>query len=322
MAQNVKRAFKYRFYPTPAQGEELARTFGCVRLIYNKTLAERTRAYRAGRKMSYADTSAMLTSWKRAPELGYLAEVSCVPLQQALRHLQRAFVNYFAKRAGYPKFKSRKRGRASAEYMRSAFTYRDQTLRLAKMAEPLKIAWSRPLPRGVEPTTVTVSRDPAGRWFVSILCEDEIPPLMANGEAVGVDLGITNFAALSSGEVVANPRNERRARRRLVKAQKNLARKQMGSANWSKARLHVARVHARISDRRRDFLHKLSTRLVRENQTVVDRWLPSTKLCSTCGAIRGDMPLRVRRWTCLCGISHDRDVNAAKNILAAGLAER
>ncbi|MGX4687715.1 RNA-guided endonuclease InsQ/TnpB family protein [Streptomyces sp. JNUCC 63] len=366
MAQQVKRAFKYRFYPTDEQAAELSRTFGCVRLVYNKALQERTRAwYGEQRRISYVQSSAALTQWKKTEELAFLAEVSSVPLQQALRHLQTAFANFFAKRAKYPRFKSRKKSRASAEYTRSAFKWRDGHLTLAKMAGPLDIRWSRPLPEGAEPTTVTVSRDAAGRWFVSLLCEDTIASAPATTNAVGIDAGITSLVTLSTGEKIVNPRHERRDRDRLAKAQRELSRKAKGSANRAKARRRVARIHARITDRRRDFLHKLSTRLVRENQTVViedltvrnllrngrlaraisdaawtdlrimleykcawygrelvviDRWFPSSKLCGDCGTVREKLPLNVREWTCECGTVHDRDVNAARNILAAGLA--
>ncbi|WTZ24411.1 transposase [Microbispora sp. NBC_01389] len=376
MAQTVKRAYKYRFYPTPEQASELARTFGCVRLVYNKALEERTRAYtREGARVSYAESSALLTAWKQTEELAFLAEVSSVPLQQALRHLQAAFAHFFAKRARYPVFKSRKKSRASAEYTRSAFRYRDGRLTLAKMDAPLDIVWSRPLPQGAEPSTVTVSRDAAGRWFVSLLVEETIRPLDPSGDVVGVDAGIASLVALSrpipgvtdEDGKVANPRHERADRRRLAKAQRSLARKPKGSTNRAKARLKVARAHARIADRRRDFLHKLTTSLVRDNQVVViedltvramvknhslaraisdaswrelrsmleyktawygrelvviDRWFPSSKLCSACGTLAEEMPLHVREWECACGAVHDRDVNAAKNILAAGLAER
>ncbi|MET7988990.1 transposase, partial [Streptomyces sp. NPDC005281] len=168
MTQRVKRAFKYRFYPADEQAAELSRTFGCVRLVYNKALEERTRAwYGEQRRVSYAQSSAALTQWKKTEDLVFLAEVSSVPLQQALRHLQTAFGNFFARRAKYPRYKSRKKSRASAEYTRSAFKWHGGQLTLAKMTAPLDIRWSRPLPAGAEPTTVTVSRDGAGRWFVS-----------------------------------------------------------------------------------------------------------------------------------------------------------
>ncbi|MGJ5825959.1 RNA-guided endonuclease InsQ/TnpB family protein [Streptomyces ossamyceticus] len=366
MTQQVKRAFKYRFYPTDEQAAELSRTFGCVRLVYNKAREERTRAwYGEQRRVSYVQSSAALTEWKKTEELAFLTEVSSVPLQQALRHLQTAFENFFAKRAKYPRYKSRKKSRASAEYTRSAFKWRDGQLTLAKMAGPVDIRWSRPLPEGAEPTTVTVSRDSAGRWFVSLLCADTITPAPATTNAVGLDAGITSLVTLSTGEKITNPRHERRDRARLARAQRELSRKAKGLANREKARRRVAKVHARIADRRRDFLHKLSTRLVRENQTVViedltvrnllkygrlaraisdaawtdlrmmleykcawygrelvviDRWFPSSKLCGACGTVAARMPLTVREWTCVCGTVHDRDVNAARNILAAGLA--
>ncbi|MGW4985142.1 RNA-guided endonuclease InsQ/TnpB family protein, partial [Streptomyces mirabilis] len=318
-------------------------------------------------RVSYHQTSAMLTAWKKTGELAYLNEVSSVPLQQALRHLQTAFANFFGKRAKYPRFKSRKKSRKSAEYTTSAFRFRDGELRLAKMSEPLRIVWSRPLPEGVSPSTVTVSQDAAGRWFVSMLCDDPgIRHLPATDAAVGIDAGLDHLLTLSTGEKIANPRHERQDRARLARAQRELSRKARGEgANRAKARRKVARVHARITDRRRDHLHKLTTRLVRENQTLViedltvrnmvknrslaraisdaawsefrsmleykaqwygreviavDRFFPSSKLCSTCGALQEKMPLNVRTWTCGCGATHDRDVNAAKNLLAAGRA--
>jgi putative transposase len=362
----VKRAFKYRFYPTSAQAAELQRTFGCVRLVYNRALEARSAAWNGEqRRVTYGESSALLTAWKRDPQLAFLNEVSSVPLQQCLRHLQAGFVAFWDKRAGYPRFKSRKRGKQSAEYTRSAFRWRDGQLTLAKMTEPLDIRWSRQLPEGVEPSTVTVSRDPAGRWFVSILVETTVEPLPHVDSAAGIDAGITSLITLSTGKKVPNPRHERRDRARLAREQRRLARKQKGSNNRERQRRKVARVHARIADRRRDFLHQLSTRLVRENQTVViedlavanllgnhrrarvisdaawselramlaykcrwygrdlvvvDRWFPSSKTCSVCGALQDTMPLNIRGWTCHCGATHDRDVNAARNILAAGLA--
>jgi len=276
----------------------------------------------------------LLTGWKKTEDLAFLNDVSCVPLQQTLRHLQVAFTNFFAKRARYPSFKSKKRSHRSAEYTLSAFRYRDGRLTLAKMAEPLKIVWSRPLPEGASPSTVTVSQDAAGRWFVSLLCDDVIDETTAAG-AVGVDVGLDHLLTLSSGEKIANPRHERADRARLARAQRNLSRRQKGSHNRAKARIKVARVHARIADRRRDHLQKLTTRLVRENQTIViedlavrnmvknhslaraisdaawrlfrtmveykaawhgrnlvavDRWFPSSKLCSTCGRLAETMP--------------------------------
>ena len=368
-SKTVNRAFRYRFYPTQVQAAQLSRTFGCVRLVYNKALAARSQAWEQHReRVGYSATSALLTGWKKTTELGFLTEVSSVPLQQTLRHLQGAFSNFFAGRARYPRFKSKKRSRASAEYTPSAFRYRNGQLTLAKMDQPLDIVWSRPLPDGASPSTVTISRDAAGRWFVSLLCEDTIEAAPASEGVVGVDAGITSLVTLSTGEKITNPRHEQRDRARLAKAQRSLSRKAKGSANRAKARKKVARVHTRITDRRKDFLHQLTTRLVRENQVVViedltvrnlvknrtlaraisdaawsefrtmleyktgwygrelvvvDRFFPSTRLCSTpgCGQVRARLPLNVRTWTCEhCGVTHDRDVNAAINLKAAGQA--
>ncbi|WP_330297526.1 RNA-guided endonuclease InsQ/TnpB family protein [Streptomyces sp. NBC_00503] len=364
---SVKRSFKYRFYPTTAQAGELSRTFGCVRKVYNLALAARSEAWTVSReRVGYGQTSAMLTAWKKTEELAFLAEVSSVPLQQVLRHLQSAFVAFWGKRSQYPRFKSKRKSRASAEYTRTGFRYVEGRLTLAKMIEPLDIVWSRPLPKGMDPSTVTVSCDSAGRWYVSLLCEDTPAPLPATTNALGIDAGLTALLTLSTGEKIPNLRHERKSREHLARAQRALSRKEKGSKNRAKARTRVARIHARIADQRRDHLHKLTTRLVRENQTLViedltvtnmlrnhklaraisdaawrelrsmleyktawygrqlitvDRWFPSTKLCSACGAIAEVLPLDVREWTCeKCGMAHDRDGNAAMNLLAAGLA--
>jgi putative transposase len=270
MVKMVMRAYKYRFYPPPRQAADLCRTFGCVRKVWNLALAARTAAWhRRHEHLTYLQSSALLTQWKRSADLAFLAEVSSVPLQQALRHLQTAYTRFWAKQARYPRFKSRKKSRVSAEYTRSGFRYRDGQLYLAKMTGLLAVTWSQPLPADAEPSTVTVSRDAAGRWFVSLLCRCPVQPHPATDSVAGVDAGITSLATLSTGEKIANPRHERRDRERLARAQRRLARTQPGSANRDKARLAVARVHARITDRRRDFLHQLTTRFVRDNQAVV-----------------------------------------------------
>ena len=363
----MKRAYRYRFYPSPVQEDLLNRTFGCVRYVYNRALTERSRAWTQEQKrVTFAETCRMLTSWKNDPDTAWLYEVSNVALQQGLQHLQNAYVNFWAKRAKYPTFKSKRKSRASATFTTSGFRYRDGQIWLAKTAGPLAIAWSRPLPEAAEPSTVTVSRDAAGRWHISILMECPVETLPTAESAVGVDAGITSLVALSTGEKVTNPRHERRDRDRLALAQRRMAKRQNGSANRAKARAKVARVYARIADRRRDVLHKLSTRLIRENQTViiedlsvrnmvrnrklaraisdaswselramleykadwygraviaVDRFYPSSKTCSACGVLAAKMPLNIREWTCTeCSVRHDRDVNAARVILAEGLS--
>jgi putative transposase len=359
-----KRAYRYRFYPTPEQVTVLVRTFGSARFVYNWALRLRTDAYyQRQERVSYADTSAALTALKREPETAWLNAVSSVPPQQALRHLDRAFRTFFEAR--YPTFK-KKRGRQAAEYTASAFRWDAEkcSLTLAKMDAPLAIVWSRAFTGA--PTTVTVSRDSAGRYFVSFLVEEEVTPLPSTMAVIGLDMGVSALVTLSTGEKITNPKHFARSRRQLKTAQKCLARRQKGSKNREKALRKVARVYARIADQRLDGLHKLSTRLIRENQTVcvetlavrnlvrnhrlaqsisdaswselirqlefkaawygrtlvkIDKWYPSTKRCGACGHVLNSLPLAIRQWACPeCGVSHDRDVNAAKNVLAAGLA--
>ncbi len=363
----TQRAYRYRFYPTEEQEQLLRRTLGCVRLVYNKALHTRTLAwYEHQQRVDYKQTSGMLTEWKKQKDLQFLNEVSCVPLQQGLRHLQKAFANFWAGRARYPNFKKKRSG-GSAEFTRSAFKWKDGRLWLAKCSEPLPIRWSRTIPNNCEPSTVTVRLDASGRWFISLLVEDHTVKLLPQTDkAVGIDAGITSLIATSDGEKVANPKHFKRLRLKLRQAQKTLSRKTKGSNNREKARHQVARIHAAIADSRTDFLHKLTTRLVRENQTIavedlavknmikntklspaiadaswselirqleykcqwygrtlvkIDRWFPSSKRCGNCGHIVEKMPLDVRQWDCPeCGTHHDRDINAAQNILAAGLA--
>jgi putative transposase len=362
-----KRAYRYRFYPTSDQARSLVRTFGSARYVYNWALRLRTDAYyQRQERVSYADTSAALTALKREPETAWLNEVSSVPTQQVLRHLDRAFRHFFAGRARYPTFR-KKHGTQAAEYTPSAFRWDAATrsLTLAKMDAPLAIRWSRPLPDGAQPRTVTVTCDTAGRYFVSILVEDEVAPLPPIQQQVGLDLGLHDTVVLDTGEKVGNPRFFQQDAQKLAKAQCRLAKKCLGSKNRHKARRKVARLHARIADRRCDFLHKLSTRLIRENQTIcveslsvkamvkhptlakaihdvgwgefvrmltykaawygrtlvaIDKWYPSSKRCADCGHVLGSLALDTRRWTCpACGAVHDRDVNAAQNVLAVGL---
>jgi putative transposase len=363
----TQRAYRYRFYPTPEQEQLLRRTLGCVRLVYNKALHTRTEGwYERQQRIDYKQTSAMLTTWKKQEDLQFLSEVSCVPLQQGLRNLQKAFANFWAGRAKYPNFKKKRSG-GSAEFTRSAFKWKDGQLWLAKCSQPLPIRWSRTLPENCEPSTVTVRLDASGRWFVCLLVEDHtVKTLPQINKAVGIDAGITSLIATSDGEKIANPKHFKRLRYKLRQAQKALSGKVKGSLNREKARAKVARIHALIADARTDFLHKLTTRLVRENQTIavedlavknmmknhklaqaiadaswyelvrqleykclwvgrtlvkIDRWFPSSKRCGNCGHVVDALPLDVRLLCCPeCGTHHDRDINAANNILAAGLA--
>lgn len=362
----IKRAYKFRFYPTSEQEEILVKTFGCARFAYNYMLRLRSDAWmQRQERIGYHESSAALTALKKQTKYAWLNEVSSVPVQQSLRHLQTAFANFFAKRARYPQFK-RKDGKQSAEYTTSAFKWDGKALKLAKMADPLNIRWSRQIPKAAKVTTVTVSKDTAGRYFVSLLCDDAVAAKADAQNKIGIDLGLSHFAILSNGEKVAAPNTFRKNEAKLAKLQRRLAKKQKGSNRRAKAKLKVARLHTRIADSRRDFLHKLSTRLINENQVIaieslsvsnmqknsrlsksisdaswsefvrqleyksrwygreligIDRRYPSSKRCSDCGYTMPKMPLKIRQWACPeCGGIHDRDINAARNVLAAGLA--
>jgi putative transposase len=263
------RAYKYRFLPTIEQENLLRRTMGCVRLVYNKALATKTEGwYQRQERIDYKQTSSLLTGWKKSSDLDFLNEVSSVPLQQCLRHLQKAFANFWGKRAKHPRFKAKRNG-GSAEFTKSAFKYRDGNLWLAKASEPLNIIWSRLLPEGCSPSTVTVKLEPSGRWFVSLLVDDPtIQPLPPTEKKVGIDVGISSLLTTSDGEKIANPKHFNRLYQKLKVAQKVLSRKTKGSSNRNKARLEVAKIHAKIKDARTDFLHKLTTKLVQENSVI------------------------------------------------------
>ncbi len=364
----VERAYKYRFYPTGSQENLLRRTMGCVRLVYNKALAAKTEGwYLRQERIDYKQTSSLLTSWKKTEDLDFLNEVSCVPLQQCLRHLQKAFANFWGKRAKYPRFKAKRNG-GSAEFTKSAFKFKDGKVWLAKCSEPLNIVWSRLLPAGCSPSTVTVKLEPSGRWFVSLLADDPtVQPLPPTNKKVGIDVGVSSLLTTSDGDKISNPKHFNRLYQKLRVAQKLLSRKTKGSNNRYKARLEVAKIHAKIKNARTDFLHKLTTDLVRANSVIaiedlaiknmvknhklarsvsdaawgemfrqleykcdwygrtlvkIDRFFPSSKRCNHCGFVMDKMPLNIRTWDCpsceTTGI--DRDINAGKNILAAGLA--
>ncbi|GAA2647887.1 RNA-guided endonuclease InsQ/TnpB family protein [Nonomuraea recticatena] len=365
----MRTAYKCRAYPTAEQAAVLNRTFGCVRVVWNQTLAWRHRRWHTEQASTNApQANAFLTQLKRTKEFAWLNEVSSVPLQQVLRTQQRAFAHFFAGRARYPRFKSR-HSRQSAEYTRSGFRYRQGRLWLAKMDVPLEFVWSWPDvdPATVAPSTVTVSRDPDGRWYVSLAVDVTDPDqAQATGAVVGVDLGVKDFMVTSDGQKIANPGSLAKRQRNLARYQRRMARKAKGSANRAKAKAKVARAHRKVRASRADFLHKTSTRLVRAHDViviedlavknmvrnrslakaisdcgwgtfrrmlayktaaygrhliVVDRWFPSSKTCSGCGHLLATLSLSTRTWQCpSCGTRHDRDVNAAKNILAAGLA--
>ncbi|HKV58676.1 MAG TPA: RNA-guided endonuclease TnpB family protein, partial [Ktedonobacteraceae bacterium] len=263
-----KKAYKYRVYPTDEQKQMLARTFGCCRFVYNWALQQRTDAYyQEGERLSYEGTAQRLVLLKKQEETGWLNEVSSVCLQQALRHLDTAFRNFFEGRTDYPVFK-KKRTLQAATYASNAFTWDGQTLTLAKMDAPLNIIWHRPLPLEGKPGRVTVTKDEANRYFVSILVEEDIKPLPNVHKQVGIDLGLKSMVITSDGHTSGNPRYFATDARKLAQAQRRYAKKKKGSRNRHKARLKVARLHKKIADRRRNYQHQLSTTLIRENQVV------------------------------------------------------
>ncbi len=268
----VRTAYKCRAYPDPVQASVLNRTFGCVRVVWNQTLAWRHQPYHAEKAgTNFTQANAYLTAMKTGIGLAWLNEVSSVPLQQAIRHQQAAYTAFFAKRARYPRFKSRN-GRQSAEYTRSGFRYRNGRLHLAKMDTPLAFTWSWPDvdPASIYPTTVTVSRDPCGRWYVSFAVDVPGPdPFPAAGRVAGVDLGIKDFAVTSDGQRIPNPRHLERKARNLARYQRRMARCQQGSANRAKAKTKVARAHRKVRAARTDFLHRTSTNLVRDHDVIV-----------------------------------------------------
>jgi len=371
----VHLRYNYRLYPDGPQRDALARAFGCARVVFNDALAARRAAHAAGEPyITDAALSAALTASKQTPERAWLGEVSSVVLQQALADLNTAYRNFFAsvtgKRKGPkiapPRFRSRKDRRQAVQFTANA-RFRvlgNGRLRLPKVGD-VEVRWSRDLPAA--PTSVTVIRDAAGRYFASFVVEVDREPLPETSADCGIDLGLMHFAVLDDGTKVAAPRFLRRAERKLRSAQRGVSRKQNGSRNQDKARVKVARAHARVSDARRDFHHKLSTQIIRDSQAVyvedlsvrglartrlaksvhdagwsafvsmleykaglygrdfhrIGRWEPTSQVCSACGVKDGPKPLNVREWTCgACGAVHDRDVNAARNILALGRRER
>ncbi|WP_329429042.1 transposase [Streptosporangium sp. NBC_01495] len=367
--------YNYRVYPDADQRAALAQAFGCARVVFNDGLRARQDAREQG--LPYVCdgelSKRVITQAKLTVERAWLGEVSAVVLQQALADLNTAYRNFFASLSGKrkgrkvapPRFRSRKDNRQAIRFTKNArfAVTPGEKLRLPKIGD-VSIRWSRDLPS--EPSSVTVVKDAAGRYFASFVVEAADAPLPGVAGEVGIDLGLTHFAVLSDGRKISNPRILRRAAKKLRRAHKALSRTQKGSANRKKAKLKVAKAYAKVTDTRRDWAHKLSTAFIRDNQAVyvenlavsglartklaksvhdagwsqfvamleykaakygrtfakIDRWFPSSKLCSACGTIAESMPLNVRSWICACGAAHDRDVNAAINILAAGRADR
>jgi putative transposase len=356
----------------------LARTFGCARVVFNDALHARDAAHNTGQQISDTEVQRqVITLAKTTPEREWLGEVASVALVQACQDARRAYRNWFdsmsgkrkGRKVGHPRFRSRKDQRQAIRLTRNGFGVTAKGVRIAKVGN-VRLEWSRDLPS--VPSSVTVIREADGRYYASFVVEVQVTPLPVSTNDVGVDLGLTSLAVLSTGEIIENPRHLRRKARALARSQKSLARKRKGSNNRKRAVTRVAVLHRKVRETRLDGHHKLALRLIRDNQAVyvedlavsglartrlaksvhdagwatlvrlleekaeryhrqvvkVGRWFPSSQLCSQCGLGSGRKSLQVREWTCSgCGVTHDRDRNAALNVLiegrkvAAGLAE-
>lgn len=335
--------YTFRFYPTVRQERALMREFGCVRYAYNWALRLRTDSFKLGKLINYNTSSAAWTAHKKDPQFAWLNDCSSVPQQQALRNLQADFSDFFGGNAVYPKFRS-KRGAQSAEYTSAAFQWHPQTqnLLLPKIGR-LRITWSYKITR--IPTTIIVTKDDCGRYFVSFCLA--LPIRQASpktGRAIGLNLGVCRLATLSDGTRIPNPPYTAYYTSKLDKAQKQLARKKTGSGRWQVLEQRVMRIRSRITNSRNDALQKLTTDLVSKFDVIAIEdhppqedfrkmlsykavlagrevriascGFPSSTRCSYCGYIHPELPHGVIEFTCLkCGEHLDRDGNKSKNIL-------
>lgn len=360
----MKSRYNYRLYPKQHQREPLARAMGCARVVWNDALWLYKKAERENTDRPKNISSLVITQAKKTPERSWLSEVSSVVLQQSLRDLQTAWNNYFSSKkgerkgteVGKPKFK-KKSSRQAIRLTKNAFSVHSESVKLAKIGH-IKMVVSRPLPS--DPSSVTIIKDSAGRYFASFVVEVPQPISPQTDCSCGIDLGLTHFCILSTGEKIKNPRLHKKMLKRIKKANRRLSKAKQNSQRRQRRKKKLAKLHAKVKDQRTDFLHKLTTRLVSENQTlavedlnvsgmvknrklsraisdagwskfqtmlaakchkygrdltIVDRWYPSSQICSGCGKSGGRKELNVREWECLyCNTFHDRDLNAAENL--------
>jgi putative transposase len=365
----MKARYQYRFYPTDQQQRLLAQLFGCVRVVYNDALAL---CKKSEKLPSNGDLQKLvITQAKKTEERTWLSDVSNIPLQQSVIDLGTAYKNFFdslkgkrkGKKVGSPKFK-KKTNKQSARFRIGGFSIKNDEVYLAKIGN-VKPIWSRHLPSA--PSSVTVIKDCANRYFLSFIVEIESVQVDAKNQSVGIDLGIKTFAVMSNGKKAYSP-DYSKLDKKVRNLQKKLARQTKDSKRRNITRIKIAKLHNKIADTRKDFLHKLSTKIVNENQViiledlnvsglvknrklarsislqgwrefrtlceakseklnrdfrVINRWEPTSQVCSECGYKWGKLDLKVRTVQCLnCGTEHDRDENASKNINKVGMGNR